>query len=61
MKVVLETTRTETIKLIGEANYNQTVEQLNKTTPYHLAADDFMKKLFTGFLISIVAAVYFRK
>ena len=61
MKVVLETTRAETIKLIGEANYKQTVEQLDKTTPYHLAADDFMKKLFTGLLISIVAAVYFRK
>ena len=61
MKVMLEATRAETIKLIGEANYNQTLVQLDKTTPYHLAADDFMKKLFTGFIISIVAAVYFRK
>ncbi|MGV3589357.1 MAG: DUF4199 domain-containing protein [Adhaeribacter sp.] len=61
MKVVLEATKSETVKLIGEANYNQTLEQLSKTTPYNLAADDFMKKLFTGFLISIVAAVYFRK
>ncbi|MDB5262967.1 MAG: hypothetical protein JWQ14_2248 [Adhaeribacter sp.] len=61
MKVILETTRTETIKLIGEANYKLTIDQLDKTTPYYLAVDDFMKKLFTGLLISIVAAVYFRK
>jgi hypothetical protein len=61
MKLMLESTRAETVKIIGQANYDKTMLQLEKTTPYHLAADDFMKKIMTGLIISIIAAVYFRK
>jgi hypothetical protein len=61
MKVMLAATRAETIKMIGKANYDLTMAQLDKTTPYHLSADDFMKKILTGSIFSIVAAVFFRK
>ncbi|WP_034256719.1 DUF4199 domain-containing protein [Adhaeribacter aquaticus] len=61
MRMAMEAVRAQTIEMIGEANYKQTLAQLEKTTPFNLAMDDFMKKMLTGFIISIVAATFFRK
>lgn len=54
-------TKAQSIAAVGEANYEQALKNLEKTSPYDLAADDFLKKVGIGFLVSIIAATFFRK
>jgi hypothetical protein len=61
MKALLEQTREEQIRIMGERMYEQGYQALDSVTPSMLAADDFVKRMFAGGLFSIVAAVFFRK
>jgi len=63
MKAIMAEPQTKalSIKAVGQENYNLALKNLDKTSPYDLAGDDFFKKTGIGFLVSIVAAVFFRK
>lgn len=61
LKAVLEATREEQIKLLGERMYQEGVKALDSLTPSMLAADDFVKRFFGGLIFALVAAVFFRK
>jgi len=58
---LLEQTREEQIKLLGEKTYQMAYQTINLMTPGMLAADDFMRRIFAGLIFSMVAAVFFRK
>ena len=58
---MMEATKAETIKIIGEKNYLDAYEMAGKTTPFDLASDEFMKKLFVGIIASLIGAIFFRK
>jgi hypothetical protein len=63
MKAIMTEPQTKalTIKAVGIENYNLALKNLENTSPYDLAGDDFFKKTGIGFLVSIIAATFFRK
>lgn len=63
MKAVLEdpTAKAKTLEIAGKENYELALKNIEQITAVDLAADDFYKKLGIGLLISLVAAVFFRK
>lgn len=61
MKALLEQTREEQIKLLGERMYEQGYKALDAISPSMLAADDFVKRFFGGLVFALVAAVFYRK
>jgi hypothetical protein len=63
MKMLMDASREAAMqtKVMTKETFEQTYSQLDKTTPYMLAFDDFIKKFFVGFLSAIVGAVFFRK
>jgi len=61
MKALLEQTRDEQVRLLGEKTYEQGYKALNELTPGMLAADDFVRRVFVGGIFSLIAAVFFRK
>ena len=63
MKALMEepTTKTQLLEQVGKSNYELALKKLEETSPYDLAADEFFKKAGVGFLVSIVAATFFRK
>ncbi|AKD03592.1 DUF4199 domain-containing protein [Pontibacter korlensis] len=61
MKRLLEETREEQVKLLGQKVYDEGISALDNITPSMLAADDFVRRIFAGLVFSLVAAVYFRK
>lgn len=63
MKAVLQTPngKSKTLEIAGKENYEKALQDLEKITPLDLALDDFYKKAGIGFILSIVAATFFRK
>ncbi|GAB3197498.1 hypothetical protein ABID22_003405 [Pontibacter aydingkolensis] len=61
MKMLLEETREEQIKLIGKENFETGYKAIDTLTPSMLAADDFLRRILVGGVFSLVAAVFFRK
>ena len=63
MKALMDASREAALqsKVMTKEAFDQTYAQLDKTTPYMLAFDDFIKKFIVGFLSAIVGAVFFRK
>lgn len=61
MKALLEETREEQIKLLGERMFEEGYKAIDSITPSMLAADDFLRRVFVGGIFSLVAAVFFRK
>ena len=61
MKALLEETREEQIRLLGEKLYEEGYGALDSITPGMLAADDFVRRIFVGGLFALIAAVFFRK
>ncbi|WP_439879912.1 DUF4199 domain-containing protein [Pontibacter sp. MBLB2868] len=61
MKALLQETREEQIKLLGQKMYDEGYKALDSITPSMLAADDFVRRIFVGAVFSLVAAVFFRK
>ncbi|PRY12633.1 uncharacterized protein DUF4199 [Pontibacter ummariensis] len=61
MKALLDETREEQVKVIGEAFFEQGYKALDSITPSMLAADDFVRRVVVGGVFALVAAVFFRK
>ncbi|MFT2009479.1 DUF4199 domain-containing protein [Pontibacter sp. 13R65] len=61
MQRILEATREESIQLYGQEIYEQSLKELGSMSLSRLASFDFMARLVVGSLISVVAAVFFRK
>ena len=61
MKALLEATREEQVKLLGEKKYEEAYQAMASLTPGMLAADDFLRRIFVGGIFSLIAAVFFRK
>lgn len=61
MKALLEETREEQVKVLGEKMYDEGMRALSMITPGMLAADDFIRRIFVGGVFALIAAVFFRK
>ncbi|WP_162052811.1 DUF4199 domain-containing protein [Pontibacter pamirensis] len=61
MRALLEETREEQVRMLGESLYEEGYKALDSLTPSMLAADDFVRRMFVGGLFSLIAAVFFRK
>lgn len=61
MRALLEETREEQIKLLGQELYDEGYRAISSITPSMLAADDFVRRIFVGGIFSLIAAVFFRK
>jgi hypothetical protein len=63
MKAFLQkpTAKDKTLEIAGKANYEKALRDLDQMTPLDLALDDFYKKGGIGFLLSIIAATFYRK
>lgn len=51
----------EMIKTMGQNVYETTYQEVQETTAYVLALDDFLKKIFIGLFLTIILCVIFRK
>ncbi len=58
---LLEQTREEQIQVLGVEMYEMGYKAVRSITPIMLAVDDFLRRLFAGVVLSLVAAVFFRK
>ncbi|TPE39588.1 DUF4199 domain-containing protein [Pontibacter mangrovi] len=61
MKVLLEESREEQVRVLGQQMYEEGLKALDAVTPSMLAADDFVRRMFAGLVFSLVAAIFFRK
>lgn len=61
MRALLDETREEQVKMLGERFYEEGYNALDALTPSMLAADDFVRRMFVGGLFSLIAAIFFRK
>ncbi|GAB3526449.1 hypothetical protein GCM10027443_01540 [Pontibacter brevis] len=61
MRALLDETREEQVKMLGERMYEEGYKALDAITPSMLAADDFVRRIFVGGIFSLIAAVFFRK
>lgn len=60
-RALLDETREEQVKLLGERMFEEGYKALDSITPSMLAADDFIKRFLGGLVFSLVAAVFYRK
>lgn len=58
---LLETKKDHIVQSIDQETYNQTVEGVRNTKPWHLALDDFLKKSIIGLFLTILFSIIFRK
>jgi hypothetical protein len=49
------------IEQLGQADYKKTLADLHTVTPFSLAADDFLKKILTGLLLTTVIAIVLKR
>lgn len=49
------------IKTMGQEVYQQTYNDLQDTTAYVIALDDFLKKIFIGLFLTIIISIIFKK
>lgn len=61
MKLALEADKELQIQTFGEEMYEQSYAALEMMSPSLLATYDFVARLFSGLIFSVVAAVFFRK
>ena len=61
LRAILDETREQQIKLLGEESFEAGYKGLDSLTPSLLATYDFVSRMFVGGLFSLVAAVFFRK
>jgi len=61
MKMALEAEKELQIQAFGQKMYEQSFAALDNMTPSLLATYDFVARLFSGLIFSVVAAVFFRK
>lgn len=61
LRAILDETREEQIKLLGEESFEAGYKGLDALTPSLLATYDFVSRVFVGGIFALVAAVFFRK
>lgn len=61
MKLALEAEKELQIQTFGEKMYEQSYAALEMMSPSLLTTYDFVARLFSGLIFSVVAAVFFRK
>lgn len=61
MKQILEADKELQVQTFGKDMYEQSYAALENMTPSLLATYDFVSRLFSGLIFSLVAAVFFRK
>lgn len=61
MKLALEADKELQIQTFGKEMYEQSYAALEMMSPSLLATYDFVARLFSGLIFSVVAAVFFRK
>ncbi len=61
MKLALVTEKELQVQTFGEEMYKQSYAALEMMSPSLLATYDFVARLFSGLIFSVVAAVFFRK
>ena len=49
------------IEQLGQRDYEKALANLQTVTPFSLAADDFLKKLLIGLLMTSVIAIFFKR
>jgi len=57
----MELTKQELTQVMGEVNYTNAYQNLNQLNAYTLAQISFVNRMVTGFFVSIVLGVFFRK
>jgi hypothetical protein len=60
-QVYMEANRQAIVQVMGELNYSRGLEGLKQLTGYDLAQRSFLYRMITGFFISIILGVFFRK
>lgn len=58
---VMESKKTEIIETLSHEAYAKTYADLQNTTPFILAIDDLLKKIFTGLFVTIIISVLLRR
>lgn len=58
---ILDDKKEEVVERLGEIAYNKTYSELKMVTAFHLALDDFLKKLFIGLFLTIIISVLLRR
>ncbi|MER2997780.1 DUF4199 domain-containing protein [Pontibacter populi] len=61
MKALLEETREDQIKIMGERMFEEGYKALDAMSPSMLAADDFVRRFVGGLVFALIAAVFYRK
>lgn len=61
MKALLEETREDQIKIMGERMFEEGYKALDSMSPSMLAADDFVRRFVGGLVFALIAAVFYRK
>ncbi len=61
MKALLDETREEQIKILGERMFEEGYNALDSLTPSMLAADDFVRRFLGGVIFALVGAIFYRK
>ena len=49
------------IETFDEATYDKVLADIRKTTAYHIALDDFARKMLIGFISTFIISIFLRK
>ncbi len=58
---LLSNMKGQMVEQLGEDVYQQTLAQVQQTTAYIIALDDFLKKIIIGLFLTIIISVIFKK
>lgn len=61
MKALMDLTRNEAVRMVGQEAFDQAYADLSNRSPFQLANEDFMRRIFFGLVVSVVAAFLKRK
>jgi hypothetical protein len=59
--LMVENNKSQIVETLGEEVYYQTYQDLQQISPFVLALDDFLKKIFAGLFITIIISVILRR
>lgn len=56
-----EQNKTGFIETFDQATYDKVLADIRKTTVYHIALDDFVRKMLIGFISTFIISIFLRK
>jgi hypothetical protein len=59
--LLVENNKDQIVETLGEEVFYQTYQDIQQVTPFILALDDFLKKIFAGLFITIIISVILRR